>query len=255
MAGKGKISLRRIIKSEHEETKNCIQALCFPQIAERPIASNGQRVFPQESFERLRLTEMKSLAAKSAFDQTLNTIGTNGGSSVPNPHEQAFNDGYAQGQKAGMEMATSKIEPMLNSFKQAAAELEKIRKQLYRNAERQAVDLALAVARKIICHEVNVNRTVVLDVVKEALKRVADHDQILIRVNPGDVETMKDPRCQLSALVDHVDSILVEPDMSIPAGGCVIETQLGNIDARIEEQLKAVEEAFKAELKKCEGKE
>ena len=33
-------------------------------------------------------------------------------------------------------------------------------------------------------------------------------------------------------------------------GGCIIETNLGDIDARIEKQLQAVEEAFRSEINK-----
>ena len=39
-------------------------------------------------------------------------------------------------------------------------------------------------------------------------------------------------------------------DESIPDGGCIIETESGDIDARIEKQFQAVEEVFQSLDKK-----
>ncbi len=54
-------------------------------------------------------------------------------------------------------------------------------------------------------------------------------------------------------LVEGFEGVIFEGDESITNGGCFIETNFGDIDARIEKQLHAVEEAFKSELRKLNG--
>jgi flagellar assembly protein FliH len=169
--------------------------------------------------------------------------------------EKIYHEGFSEGEKSGMEMERKKVQPLLNDFRQALDELGKVKRDLYRNAERQAVDLALAVARKIVCHEVSVNRELVIGVVKEALERVSDQERIKIRVSPCAGDLLRDPACELNANVQNKGGICIEEDENISSGGCVIETELGDIDARIEEQLSALEQIFKTEHTRCEIQE
>ncbi|MBW2170284.1 MAG: hypothetical protein JRG69_13695, partial [Deltaproteobacteria bacterium] len=102
----------------------------------------------------------------------------------------------------------------------------------------------------IVGYEVATNKEVILRVVKEALKKVVDHERIKIRISPSDLQVCKNAKFQFSDLIDNIESITFEEDDTILDGGCVIETDSGDIDARIEKQLQVVEETFKSELQK-----
>ena len=65
-------------------------------------------------------------------------------------------------------------------------------------------------------------------------------------MNPADLRFINETKYQLSNLIDGVNSVTLEAEENIQSGGCVIETDLGEIDARIEKQLQAVEESFQA---------
>jgi flagellar assembly protein FliH len=47
-----------------------------------------------------------------------------------------------------------------------------------------------------------------------------------------------------------VNNVTFEAEDSVQSGGCVIETDLGEIDARIEKQIQAVEESFRRAMEK-----
>jgi flagellar assembly protein FliH len=64
-------------------------------------------------------------------------------------------------------------------------------------------------------------------------------------MNPGDLQFINETKYQLSHLAADVNSVTIEAEESIQSGGCIIETDLGEIDARIEKQLQAVEESFR----------
>jgi flagellar assembly protein FliH len=165
---------------------------------------------------------------------------------------QAYEEGFCRGEKDGFNKVETKLAPVLKNFKQALCELEKLKKELCRKAEEETVELALAIAKKIVGHEVATNKEIISHVVKEALKKAEDQEKIRIRVNPTDMEMIRDPEFKHSEMFTHIHNITFEEDDSISAGGCVIETDFGNIDARIENQLNTVEETFKSELKKIQ---
>ena len=116
------------------------------------------------------------------------------------------------------------------------------------------VELALAIAQKVICREIATDKETVVCVAKEALAKVDDPGKIKIKMNPSDLQFINETKYQLSNLIADVNNVTFEAEESIQSGGCVIETDLGEIDARIEKQLQAVEESFLNAMERTQRK-
>jgi len=164
--------------------------------------------------------------------------------------EKAYLKGFEKGEKDGLESAGRRIELLLNSLKEALLGFQKAKKEILLNCERETVKLAFAIAKKIVCQEVATDKNIVLNVVKEALRKVENHKNIKIRLCPADLQFMNDVKSQIPGLMEDFDKVQFEADESIMGGGCVIDTRFGDIDARIDKQLQAVEEVFNAEINK-----
>lgn len=158
--------------------------------------------------------------------------------------------GIVDGEKSGFDAGLKKIEPVLNSLQEALLLLQKIRKETYDCIEKEVVELALAIAKKVICREVKTDKAVVVCIAKEALARVEESGRIKIKMSPSDLQFINETKYQLSKLIENIDNVTFEAEESITSGGCIIETDLGEIDARIEKQLQAVEESFRADIEK-----
>ena len=142
------------------------------------------------------------------------------------------------------------IESVSNNLRKVASEISKLRKQIYIDTEKEIVELVLAIAKKIVCHEVKISKNTVLDVAKKALKKVEDHDKIRIKVSPADYEYIEKAKILNANIIDNIENVTFEAEDTIASGGCVIEMDTGAIDARIEKQYQAIEEALQAEFKK-----
>ena len=162
--------------------------------------------------------------------------------------------GAKEGETAGFEQATKKLEPLLDGLRQALMQLGNLRQDTYRLIEQEVVELALAIARKVICREIEVDKEVVVCVAREALSKIEDPGNVKIKMNPSDLQFINETKYQLSELIGNIDNVTIEPGENIRSGGCVIETNLGEIDARIEQQLQAVEESFRAALENTSAK-
>ena len=156
-------------------------------------------------------------------------------------NQQGFNDG----EQKGFEQASRKIEPLITAIQQAVKKLTALREETYQQIETEVVELALAIARKVICREVSTDKETVVCVAREALAKVDDPGKIKIKMNPADLQFINETKYQLSNLIADVNSVTIEAEENIQSGGCVIETDSGQIDARIEKQLQAVEESFR----------
>ncbi|MDP4979812.1 MAG: FliH/SctL family protein [Desulfobacterales bacterium] len=161
---------------------------------------------------------------------------------------QAYIRGFNKGEKAGFESAMDKIESLKRLLDEAVEALRHARNRIQRDTEKEIVELVLAVAGRIVGHEVQTNREAIVAVVQEALQKVENQDTVVIKMNPADVDFLDRLRLPLSSLSRNPDGLRVEADESVGIGGCLIETDGGDIDARIESRLRFVGEAFRKKL-------
>jgi flagellar assembly protein FliH len=160
--------------------------------------------------------------------------------------------GYEEGYAQGREEATRACHNMLNEHKRALSaavselvqEIDGQRRRVMSDARDEIVDLALAVAGRILKEEVESRRELVMNTVKDALKRVVDKDLVRIRVNSADLPTVKSHRDEIMSLVDGIRSLEIVEDRRVGLGGAVVETGAGRVDARIETQLDEIRRAF-----------
>ncbi|MDY6949912.1 MAG: FliH/SctL family protein [Thermodesulfobacteriota bacterium] len=164
------------------------------------------------------------------------------------PEGQAYAMGYREGVKAGMSSERKKVQLEVENLRNIIMHLEGIRPQAYRGCEREIVALAAAIAKKILKYEVSRNREVIKTVVEEAVKKADGSSSITVRVSPDDYQLFRSEEYRVPGLVDPLHTVAFEEDITLHSGDCVVETNLGDIDARIEKQLQSVEEAFKAQV-------
>ncbi len=154
--------------------------------------------------------------------------------------QDAYAKGFQEGQAAGYKEGSQQLAPVLERLRLSISEVEKFRKALYHNAEQETVALALAVASKIVGHEIEAHGDTILHTVHQALQKVVDRERIRIKLNPADLPTVRNNLREFSAEVEDLENISFEADERITSGGCVIETNFGDIDAKIESQMEAV---------------
>jgi flagellar assembly protein FliH len=161
--------------------------------------------------------------------------------------KEAYEKGFSEGQRSGAEVGEKMAEALLKQYAASLEALNKLRKELFATSEREVIRLSLEIARKIIKREVAIDEELILTLVRVALARVADQALITVRVNPKDCHFIERHRAAGLAGPESgavSESVKLVEDPLIPRGGCIIETESGTIDARIEEQLREIEKGF-----------
>jgi len=232
--------LRKIIKNSNTEQINTFRLHYFPNIP-----------FPDK--------DNAGTSDNSASEPAGNRRATQGKSSVPPKHghqvdpgeieRHAYEQGFAKGEQEGQMAAQQQSAPLMAALETTLAELDGIRQKIRQHMEQEVVELALHVARKVVRHELTVSQDAIVCVVKEAMHQLDDPGKISIRLHPEDLKRIQGAGERLKSVMENLDSIHFEEDTGIDCGGCYIQTEYGEIDARIEEQLHTIEEAFRAEMR------
>jgi flagellar assembly protein FliH len=103
-------------------------------------------------------------------------------------------------------------------------------------AETSLVELALQIAKKIVGREITLDREIAFTHVKTSLSKLHDRSIAEVRLNPEDLAFVQSAREKL----EFRGSLELVEDPSISLGGCLIHTETGDIDARIESQFNEI---------------
>jgi flagellar assembly protein FliH len=158
--------------------------------------------------------------------------------------------GYEEGLQIGREEGQREFQQAIARLQ---AEVQKLvdallaeRQRLWEEMEPQVIDLVLEIARKVLREEIQARREATLSIIKHALRRVADTEQVRIRVHPDDLQIAREHRNDFLAVCDGVRHIEIVDDHRVGGGGCIIETPSGTIDASLRTQMQSVEKALLA---------
>ncbi len=153
-------------------------------------------------------------------------------SEVEGVREAAKKEGFAEGREEGMAQATERV-----------TKLESLKDAFYQNAESEIISLVMEIAEKVVGRMVHDHREAIISIVRQAVESALG-DRVLIRLNPGDYKKVQP---QIKALQENLDKsrrLAFKEDDGISAGGCVVETEVGMIDAQLETQLRAIRKAL-----------
>lgn len=179
--------------------------------------------------------------------------------------QSAMNDGYDEGYSRGLEMGlmegneqayadaykkayaeyTTKNDAMLAEFSRdldlTVASVLNALEDWTEQTEHKLTSIVTEIARRVIVAELEVSRTAVFDIVRDAISEVTHSDSARIRINPFDARSLRDQKASIIAAAKSVRSLEFVEDPDI-AGGCVIETEGGIIDATIEGKLRQLDD-------------
>jgi flagellar assembly protein FliH len=161
----------------------------------------------------------------------------------------AYENGFRQGERAGMEIAEKKVEAAMRRYAEAILEMGRLKSALYSQVEREVVKLSVEVAKKIVHREIQADKEIIQTLVKVALSHVAEKSAVTVRINPVDYNYILEHKTELSQGEQNGREIVLLADKTIERGGCLIQTECGDIDARIEEEFREVERGFFEGLK------
>ncbi len=171
--------------------------------------------------------------------------------------EQARTEGHTEGRAQGHRDGLAETTAAAGAMAQAVDALRALRHETAEAIERDAVELALALSAKILAGELEAQPERVIDVVRGALRRIGDRRQIVVLVDPDDLDVVSAAVGDLRAQVGGIETCDVQADRRVGRGGAIVRTVEGEIDATVKTQLERARELMLADERhgECEDTE
>lgn len=150
---------------------------------------------------------------------------------------QRVRDGYEKGFEEGKRQAERGLANVFRALREAVEDLDGLRDQVLRESEEDLLKLAVMIARKVIHQEIATDRMILAKIVAAAVSSASEREDIVIRLNPEDHRLVAAHKhLYLNGFND--DRLLdLKSDDSVTPGGCIVDTAMGEIDARTDAQL------------------
>lgn len=167
--------------------------------------------------------------------------------------KQGYEAGFAQGQQVGRQAGhdeafeTARREfaeqqkSLIATSERMFSEINTVRAEWQASARQDLIDLAVAVARRVVRAVGQREREVVQANLEEAVRLMGKRSEVTIRVNPKDAASARSYADSLIDQQDRWEHVQVVEDPQISPGGCCVQWGSGSVDAALETQLQRIE--------------
>jgi flagellar assembly protein FliH len=159
--------------------------------------------------------------------------------------QEAYEKGFAQGEVDGLEFGKKEAVKVVENIETLLKGCEGIKREIIKGYEKEILELIFIITEKVINYKIRSDEEIVKKTVLKALQLAPEKGDITIRVNSEDFDYIENIKQGFAAKFRELHSIKLVSDLSIERGGCLLETQYGDIDARIGTQLEKIFQSLK----------
>jgi flagellar assembly protein FliH len=163
--------------------------------------------------------------------------------------ETAFQEGYQEGCRIGKEETSlqlaAKMEPDIQRFNALLHTMIEQQEFFLLSQDVPVLEMILAMAEKILGTAIALKPELIQTIIKNILSTLNETGRIVIKVNPVHIPYLNDH----GAIFDNIDPerLQIEEDPGIKPGGCHIVTEIGFMEADMDEQMEMLKKVLREE--------
>ena len=155
--------------------------------------------------------------------------------------KQAYNEGFALGQKEGLQHKKQELEDSAASLRSIIELLTEPLKELDDEVVNQLAQLSMTVAKQVVRRELHTDEGEIVGIVREAMSALpASTRKITLNIHPDDSELVHNAFSLSSEDESEELRWKVIEDPMISRGGCIVSSENSRIDATVEGRLNRI---------------
>jgi len=224
----------KMIASAREEAESIVQNAqdaAFEEVQRKTDEAQVIKQQAEEEAERIVAdAQVKAAEIEKEIRQTL-----------AGERKDARDKGMEEGRETGYAEGKAEVERLIERTQVVLERAQDKRGEILSETEKEIIDLVLLISRKVIKVISENQRDVIISNVVQALRKVKAKGNVIIRVNIADLKLATEHKQEFIKLMEGNKTVQIMEDSSVDSGGCIIETDFGEIDARISSQLAEME--------------
>lgn len=168
-------------------------------------------------------------------------------------YQQAYQLGLDEGREKAFVEQRDLMAEKIQHLDSVIGSIETLKKDLVSFNESHLVKLVYSMARRLLMSEIEQKREIVLEVIKQAIESAQSDENVTVRVSATDYAFIEEIKERLGKGFEAVKAAKFEPSDEIADGGCVIETNYGDVDATVEQRLETLWSTLVGKLPKVKS--
>jgi flagellar assembly protein FliH len=171
-----------------------------------------------------------------------------------NAYKEAYELGLSEGHKEAFTKYSREIEEKLAGLETLLKSMEESKTELMSFNEAHLVQLTFQFATKIAGAEVEKNDQNLIEILRGAVALAQDEENVTVRVATEQHEFVEEIKKQNGRQFEFLKKIKFEPSDEISKGGCIVETNYGEVDARFEQRVQSLWDTLSENIPKVKPK-
>ena len=172
--------------------------------------------------------------------------------------EQAYQEGYKLGLEEGEKRAFDEnqklIQDSLGEMSQVVHALKNMKKDMASFNEAHLVQLLFHMASKLAQEHLEKEQQPVIEVIRQAVELAQGEENVMVHVSEKQMAFIENLQSQKKVEFDFLEKVKLVSHPEITPGGCIIETNYGEVDARVEQRIQKLWDNIKENLPRVKTK-
>ncbi len=152
-------------------------------------------------------------------------------------YQNAFELGLEEGRVKAFTERTNDINFNLAKLEEMMAHISVLKEEMIRQNESHIVALVYAIARRIALDHIEEKPEIVLSVIKNAIEMAQADEDVNVLICSTQVDFLEGMKAKAGRESEFLNKVKFQVSDQVTSGGCIIETNFGVVDARIEERV------------------
>ncbi len=152
-------------------------------------------------------------------------------------YENAFQLGLEEGREKAYAERTNDINFNLSKLEEMMQQMAHLKEEMIRQNESHIVTLVYNIAKRIALDHIEEKPEIVLSVIKNAIDMAQADEDVNVLICSSQVEFLENMKTKSGREAEFLSKVRFQVSDQVTSGGCIVETNFGVVDARIEERV------------------
>lgn len=171
-----------------------------------------------------------------------------------NAYQEAYQLGLEEGKQEAMKRTIEGIESKLAALGKIIEGLAVLKTDLMNQNEKHIIELCFHMAHRLAAYEISVSPEATIEIARQAVSMAQSEDQLVLQVNPEILEFFEKIKNETKREYDFLKKVKFDANPDLKEGGCIVTSNYGEVDSRIEERVKKLWENLQETLPKTKQK-
>lgn len=169
-------------------------------------------------------------------------------------YKEAYRLGLEEGRKSAFERVSAEISERLESFDVLISNIKDLKTHMASFNEAHLIQLAFQMAARLAKSNLAGNNEAMIEILRDAVGLAQDEENVTVHVSRSQFDFMEQLKNETGREFEFIKKIRFEHSDEVSDGGCIVETNYGEVDARIEQRIDQLWKVLSENIPKVKDK-